>query len=811
MSTPVLVAIAGVLVAAVGTGRQAGQCVRRPGTSLIACSVGMLAITVALLAEGLGFATGFGSWTFRIIQLSAQLVAPLVLAWGLVEVVARAAAVRFAARLVAAAVTVVAGVVLATDPLSVTGFTKAWPSASVYYQVLPHYALILVALLTGVGALAVLAVCATRGRRAPADGPLVIGVAAVTVTVLLLIALRFSLPGPAYPALGLVAAGVLWFGTARLQARAVRPVAAGQVQADQTDHAGVTGANRMAVASEAEGADGVKWSRGNKGERGSRGADDRGGRGDDRGGRRADDRDGRDGRRPGERGFRPADDELRDPLAWPPPRDDFGEPDFPPPGRAPGRRDDRGQPDWPSPERPSRERPSPERSSPERPSRERPSPERSSRERPSVGPRYQPGVPGSEPATGMFDASLPGLDIPLPSPPTAAQAKPGTDLALPVTPPHGLIAIYTLLEDKVADFDRAADEVAEQVRASEPDTLVYVIHTVPKAPMQRIFYEVYRDRAAYERHEKQPYVQRFVTARRPYVLATNVIELRLKYAKVSPLPQAEAQAAQAQAAQAQAQPPSSPGNLPAVRNGNGGRPSSSRPASPRPAAARPSGRPETPDYPSRDPGSRPRDPGSRPRDPGYPPRQPSYQPRDPSFGTQDPGYAPRDPGRAPRDPGYAPRDPGRAPRDPGYAPRDPGYAPRDPGYAPREPSYQSHDPGYPPREPRYTPRDPGDQDYPAYPSPGRGYPSHDRGYPPPDPDYPSRGRAPGRSGEPEWSREPDRSWGEPGASYDGPGDPYYDPRDFDEPARDSRPRPRDSRNGSPDSYDPPPAPRYDRI
>src|SRR6201996_741872 len=104
MSTSVLVAFAGVLVAAVGTGRQVGQCVRRPQTSLIACAVGMLAITVALLAQGFGFATGFGPWTFRIIQLSAQVVAPLVLAWGLVEVVSRAAAVRFGARLVAAAV-----------------------------------------------------------------------------------------------------------------------------------------------------------------------------------------------------------------------------------------------------------------------------------------------------------------------------------------------------------------------------------------------------------------------------------------------------------------------------------------------------------------------------------------------------------------------------------------------------------------------------------------------------------------------------------------------------------------------------------
>jgi len=65
---------------------------------------------------------------------------------------------------------------------------------------------------------------------------------------------------------------------------------------------------------------------------------------------------------------------------------------------------------------------------------------------------------------------------------------------------------------------------------------VYVIHLVPNAPMQRIFYEIYRDRAAFDRHENQPYMQRFVADRRACVLATNVIELRVKYAKVAPLP-----------------------------------------------------------------------------------------------------------------------------------------------------------------------------------------------------------------------------------------------------------------------------------
>ena len=100
----------------------------------------------------------------------------------------------------------------------------------------------------------------------------------------------------------------------------------------------------------------------------------------------------------------------------------------------------------------------------------------------------------------------------------------------------GQIAIYTLLEDRVEDFDRLTRRVVRQVRAHEPDTLVYIVHAVPSAPMQRILYEVYRDRSAYEEHKRQPYVIAFEADRRPFVLATNIIELGLQQAKVSPLP-----------------------------------------------------------------------------------------------------------------------------------------------------------------------------------------------------------------------------------------------------------------------------------
>jgi quinol monooxygenase YgiN len=100
----------------------------------------------------------------------------------------------------------------------------------------------------------------------------------------------------------------------------------------------------------------------------------------------------------------------------------------------------------------------------------------------------------------------------------------------------GQIAIYTLLDDRVAEFDQLTKQVVKQVRVNEPDTLVFIVHAVPSAPMQRILYEVYRDREAYEQHQRQPYLTQFEADRRPYVLATNVIELGLQQAKISPLP-----------------------------------------------------------------------------------------------------------------------------------------------------------------------------------------------------------------------------------------------------------------------------------
>lgn len=107
----------------------------------------------------------------------------------------------------------------------------------------------------------------------------------------------------------------------------------------------------------------------------------------------------------------------------------------------------------------------------------------------------------------------------------------------PISSPelYGLISIFSLAEGQGEFFDRLAADVVAFVREREPDTLMYVCHSVPNAPLQRIFYEVYRDRSCYDAHGHQPHVQRFRAERARCVQGTNVIELTVNAAKVAQL------------------------------------------------------------------------------------------------------------------------------------------------------------------------------------------------------------------------------------------------------------------------------------
>jgi quinol monooxygenase YgiN len=76
--------------------------------------------------------------------------------------------------------------------------------------------------------------------------------------------------------------------------------------------------------------------------------------------------------------------------------------------------------------------------------------------------------------------------------------------------------------DQAADFDQLVAETGEGIAAHEPGTLVYATHLVDGSPLSRVFYEVYRDREAFEEHERQPHTRRFLDERSRYVESTRV-------------------------------------------------------------------------------------------------------------------------------------------------------------------------------------------------------------------------------------------------------------------------------------------------
>src|SRR5262245_37663850 len=49
-------------------------------------------------------------------------------------------------------------------------------------------------------------------------------------------------------------------------------------------------------------------------------------------------------------------------------------------------------------------------------------------------------------------------------------------------------------------YDRLVAETIEGIKANEPRTLVYAVHTVKDQPLQRILYELYRDEEAFKAH-----------------------------------------------------------------------------------------------------------------------------------------------------------------------------------------------------------------------------------------------------------------------------------------------------------------------
>jgi quinol monooxygenase YgiN len=96
----------------------------------------------------------------------------------------------------------------------------------------------------------------------------------------------------------------------------------------------------------------------------------------------------------------------------------------------------------------------------------------------------------------------------------------------------GLCVRFTCKKEAIAEaYDRLVAQTVEGIRAHEPGTVVYACHRVDGQPLQRVFYELYQDEAAFEAHEAAPHTRRYLAEREQYLAATEVDRLTLQTGK----------------------------------------------------------------------------------------------------------------------------------------------------------------------------------------------------------------------------------------------------------------------------------------
>jgi quinol monooxygenase YgiN len=502
----------GAIVAAIGGGVLLARCFRQPRSDLIAFSIALLGLLISLGSQALGYLDGFDAAMFRAMELGGQVIAPLALILGLSEIAARSGAVRFCARLYIPALGLVAVVVLAMDQLALTTFSKTWPDPAVFYQTPPNYVLeFAIGPVTALVAVLAMGVVAYRagqpGWNAVLPAQLMGGLAALLLAYPALAALaayqaKIHLPvASVFAPLEAAAAALTWLagmraGRVPLASRSARDDAWSYDDDQAADYGRVDQTGDFTRFEPAT--DGGVY---------------RGG-----GLYRPDP--------PGQATARRYEHDEDPDLDW---RDNRSGSPF---DEGWGDASRSGSQDWRGESGGDEWRADQQRSGYETPdfaTGDFATGDYATGDFAHGDQRYQDDLGGRAAAGAADYLGRPGNpDI------LGGASHPGEDPARAQL--FGQIAIFTLLEDRVEEFDQLTGRVVDQVRSREPDTLVFIVHAVPSAPMQRILYEVYRDRTAYEWHNQQPHVRQFEADKRPYVLATNVIELGLQQAKVSPFP-----------------------------------------------------------------------------------------------------------------------------------------------------------------------------------------------------------------------------------------------------------------------------------
>jgi quinol monooxygenase YgiN len=96
----------------------------------------------------------------------------------------------------------------------------------------------------------------------------------------------------------------------------------------------------------------------------------------------------------------------------------------------------------------------------------------------------------------------------------------------------GLCVRFTCKDEASAEaYDELVAETIEAIKAHESGTLIYASHLVNGQPLQRIFYELYRDESAFHAHEAAPHTRRYLDERGQYLASTDVDWLTLQTGK----------------------------------------------------------------------------------------------------------------------------------------------------------------------------------------------------------------------------------------------------------------------------------------
>ena len=97
---------------------------------------------------------------------------------------------------------------------------------------------------------------------------------------------------------------------------------------------------------------------------------------------------------------------------------------------------------------------------------------------------------------------------------------------------YALAVRFDVRDDAAAvEFDALTEVAVQMIKEREPGTLVYATHRVEGNPLARVFYEVYRDREAFQAHETAEHVIDFHRRKDPLVVSHRVEFLAPSYSK----------------------------------------------------------------------------------------------------------------------------------------------------------------------------------------------------------------------------------------------------------------------------------------